>query len=91
MSPINLHSVHFIHEAVADGTERTGTGEEVAAHASSDVAPDTFDVFAEDFRTVFLPGAKRMFPAVFKETEGVEAVDGGEVLHGWEMLHGGLN
>ena len=82
MSPIDLHSVHFVHEAVADGAERTGAREEVAAHASSDVAPDTFDVLSENLRTVFLPGAKRVFPSVFEETEGVKAVDGGEVLHG---------
>lgn len=82
MSPIYLHSVHFMNKAVADGSERTGAREEVAAHASSDVAPDTFDVLAEDFRTVFLPGTKRMFPAVFEETEGVKAVDGGEGVHG---------
>ena len=81
-SPIHLHSVHFVNEAVADGAERTGAREEVTAHPSSDVASDTFDVFADNFRTVFLPGAKRMFPSVFKETEGVKAVDGGEVLHG---------
>ena len=81
-SPIHLHSVHFVHEAVADGSERTGTREEVTAHASSDVAPDTFDVFSENLCSVLLPGAKRMFPAVFEETEGVKAVDGGEVLHG---------
>ena len=71
-----------MNEAVADGSERTGTGEEVSANASSDVAPDTFDVFADNLRSVFLPGAKCVFPSVFKETEGVKAVDGGEVLHG---------
>ena len=81
-SPIHLHSVHFVHEAVADGAERTASREEVAAHASTDVASDTFDVFAEYFRSVLFPGAKRMFPSVFKETEGVKAVDGWEVLHG---------
>ena len=82
MSPIHLHSVHFVHEAVADGAERTGTREEVTAHASSDVAPDTFDVFAEYLRSVLFPRSDRVFPSVFKETEGVKAVDGGEVLHG---------
>ena len=82
MSPIYLHSVHFVHEAVADGSERTGTREEVTAHASSDVAPDTFDVFAENFRTVLFPGSERVLSSVFKETEGVKAVDGGEVVHG---------
>lgn len=82
ISPIDLHSVHFVNEAVADGAERTGTREEVAAHASSDVASDTFDFLADNLRTVFLPGAKRMLPSVFKETEGVKAVDGGEVMHG---------
>ena len=80
MSPIHLHSVHFVHEAVADGAERTGTGEEISAHASSDVAPDTFDVLAKNLRSVLLPGAKCVLPAVFKETEGVKAVDGGEVV-----------
>ena len=81
-SPIDLHSVHFIHEAVADGSECTASREEVAAHASSDVAPDTFDVLTENLRSVLLPSAKRMFPSVFKETEGVKAVDGGEGVHG---------
>lgn len=71
-----------MNEAVADGSERTAAREEVTANASSDVAPDTFDVFTENLRTVFLPGAKRMFPAVFEETEGVEAVYGGEGVHG---------
>lgn len=70
-----------MNEAVSDGSERTGTREEVAAHASSDVSPDTFDVLAEDFRSVFLPRSERVLPSVFEETEGVEAVDGGEVLH----------
>ena len=81
-SPIHLHSVHFVHKAVADGSERTASREEVAAHASSDVAPDTFDVLSEYLRSVLLPGAKRMFPSVFEETECVKAVDGGEWLHG---------
>ena len=82
MSPIDLHSVHFVHEAVADGSERTASREEVAAHASSNVAPDTFDVLSEYLRTVLFPGAKRVFPSVFEETECVKAVDG------WEWLHG---
>ena len=81
-SPIHLHSVHFMHEAVADGSERTGTREEVTANPSSDVAPDTFDVFSENLRAVLLPGSERVLSSVFKETEGVKAVDGGEWLHG---------
>ena len=71
-----------MNEAVADGSERTAARKEVSAHTSSDVAPDTFDVLSKNLRSVLFPGAKRVFPAVFKETEGVEAVYGGEVVHG---------